>query len=47
MIAAFHEAFFGVSEESLLKAYFNFLAHYKILTLIFIVAPYIALKIMF
>ncbi len=36
----------GMEEADLSKAYFQYLAQYKIATLVFNVAPYIALKIM-
>jgi len=41
-----HKKMFDIDEKELNSKYFNFLSTYKIMTLIFIVAPYIALKIM-
>ena len=41
-----HSKLFGVDEMELNSSYFNFLSHYKIVTLVFMVAPYLALKIM-
>jgi hypothetical protein len=36
---------FAIPEQELALIYFKYLANYKMLSLIFIVAPYIALKI--
>ena len=41
-----HSKLFGLSEEDLLRAYFQYMAQYKIVVLVFFVAPYVALKIM-
>lgn len=41
-----HSAFFTLDEDALNRAYFNYLANLKILTLVFCVAPWIALKLM-
>ena len=45
-MVAIHSKMLGVDEKELGPMYFNFLANYKIVTLVFMVAPYIALKIM-
>jgi hypothetical protein len=45
-ITALHSKMFNISEPELAAKYFSFLSYYKIVTLVFIVAPYIALKIM-
>jgi hypothetical protein len=37
---------FDVAEADLSVIYFNYLENYKTLTLIFIVSPYLALKLM-
>jgi len=37
---------FGIPEEELPMVYFKYLANYKIITFVLIVAPYLALKIM-
>ncbi len=37
---------FDIDEKELSAKYFTFLGNYKIATLVFMVAPYIALKIM-
>jgi len=42
----FHSKFFGLNEQDLDRAYFQYLAQFKIVTIIFSIAPYIALKIM-
>jgi hypothetical protein len=46
LIFSIHQKMFGVDEKDLSVKYFDFLSHYKIMTLVFFVAPYIALKIM-
>lgn len=45
-VAYLHSRLFGIKEDDLSLIYFKYLAHYKILTLVFIVTPYLALKIM-
>ncbi len=45
-ISSIHSKIFRVDEKELDSKYFDFLSTYKIMTLVFIVAPYIALKIM-
>lgn len=45
-IAAIHSKMLGIPEKDLSISYFNYLANYKILTFIFIISPYLALKIM-
>jgi hypothetical protein len=45
-ISSIHRKIFKVSDKELAAGYFNFLSMYKIMTLVFFVAPYIALKIM-
>lgn len=37
---------FGIDEKELSAKYFTFLGNYKVVTLVFMVAPYLALKIM-
>ncbi len=39
-----HQALFNLSEAELTKLYFTFLAHYKLLVLVFNFTPYIVLK---
>jgi len=41
-----HKKMFDIDEKELNSKYFDFLSTYKIVTLVFMVAPYIALKIM-
>jgi len=41
-----HSKLFGIPEKDLPLIYFKYLASYKTLTLVFIISPYIALKIM-
>ena len=41
-----HSKMFAVPENELTLIYFQYLANYKMLSLIFMVFPYIALKIM-
>ena len=45
-IAGMHSKMFGIPEDELSLVYFKYLAHYKSLMFVFILAPYIALKIM-
>ncbi len=45
-ISSIHSRMFDIDEKKLSSKYFDFLSVYKIVTLVFIVAPYIALKIM-
>jgi hypothetical protein len=45
-ISSIHSKMFDLDKKELSSKYFDFLSTYKILTLVFIVAPYIALKIM-
>ena len=44
-ISAIHGKLFDIDKQELNSKYFDFLSSYKIATLVFIVAPYIALKI--
>lgn len=46
LIVSMHSKMFGIPENELSLIYFKYLANYKTLSLIFIVTPYIALKIM-
>jgi hypothetical protein len=45
-VVAIHSKLMKIEEHELSSKYFNFLSYYKIATLVFFVAPYIALKIM-
>jgi hypothetical protein len=45
-IIKIHEKMFGLNEQDLGRAYFQYLAQFKIATIVFSIAPYIALKIM-
>ncbi len=40
-----HKKMFGLSEVDLTKAYFNYLALFKIAVIVFNLVPYLALKI--
>ena len=44
-ISAIHSMIFNIDKQELNSKYFDFLSSYKIATLVFIVAPYLALKI--
>ena len=44
-ISAIHSMIFNIDKQELNSKYFDFLSSYKIATLVFIVAPYFALKI--
>jgi hypothetical protein len=45
-VTSLHSKMFGIPENDLAIIYFKYLGNYKTLSLIFIVTPYIALKIM-
>lgn len=45
-ISSIHIKMLDIEEKELSSKYFDFLSIYKIVTLVFMVAPYIALKIM-
>ena len=45
-IMSIHRKIFNLEEDELKSKYFDFLSIYKIVTLAFFVAPYIALKVM-
>ena len=46
MVISIHGKLFGVPENDLSIIYFRYLASYKTLTLVFMVSPYLALKLM-
>lgn len=46
LVVSIHSKLFGIVDNALPLIYFKYLAHYKILILVFIISPYIALKIM-
>ncbi|MCC5451870.1 hypothetical protein LMJ53_09055 [Rheinheimera sp. UJ51] len=43
---ALHQKFFDLDAAALQLKFYAFLSHYKVITLTFFVAPYLALKIM-
>lgn len=45
-IISIHSKMFNIAEKDLPVMYFQYLANYKILTTVFLLVPYIALKIM-
>lgn len=45
-LTSIHSNMLNIDEKELSSKYFDFLSNYKIVTLVFMVAPYIALKIM-
>lgn len=45
-VAKIHSKIFAIPESELATIYFNYIANYQSLTLIFSVCPYIALKMM-
>ncbi len=45
-ITKIHSKLFGLDEKDLGRAYFQYLAQYKIAIIVLNIAPYIALKIM-
>lgn len=44
-IVAIHAGMFSTEEQVVRNTYFNWLAHYKTLTLVFTLMPYLALKL--
>jgi len=44
-ITAIHARLFGLDEKDLGRAYFQYLAQFKIATIVFTIAPYLALRI--
>lgn len=46
VMISIHSKFFSLDSKELNTKYFDFLSTYKIMTLVFIASPYIALKIM-
>ena len=44
--AALHANMLGMEPEDVNKAYFHYLANFKIVVLVFCITPYIALKLM-
>jgi hypothetical protein len=45
-VTSIHSKMFGIPENDLPIIYFKYLANYKTVSFVFIIAPYIALKIM-
>ncbi len=45
-ILQIHRKLFGLSEEDILRAYFQYMAQFKIVVVVFFLAPYVALKLM-
>ncbi len=45
-ITSIHSKMFSIPEDELSIIYFKYLANYKTLSFVFIIVPYIALKIM-
>ena len=46
LISKIHSKIFGLDQQDLGRAYFQYLAQYKIAMIVLSIAPYIALKIM-
>lgn len=45
-ISAIHSKMFGLDKQELPALYFQYLANYKVLTLVFFMVPYFSLKLM-
>jgi len=45
-ILQIHKKLFGLMEEDILRAYFQYMAQFKIVVVVFFLAPYVALKLM-
>ena len=39
-----HRSMFDLSKEQLLRTYFNFIAAYKILVMVFVLVPYVVIR---
>jgi len=46
LVVGIHSRMFGLQEDELKIIYFKYLANFKMLTTVFILVPYLALKIM-
>ncbi|MDG2175440.1 MAG: hypothetical protein P8M72_04815 [Gammaproteobacteria bacterium] len=46
VITRIHSSLFGLDEKDLGRAYFQYLAQYKIVIIVFNITPYLALTIM-
>lgn len=46
MIISIHSKFFGIEKSVIELKYFEFLSNFKVVATIFVVLPYLALKIM-
>lgn len=46
MISKIHARLFGLNEADLARAYFQYLAQFKIAVIVFSLAPYLALRLM-
>jgi hypothetical protein len=44
--SCFHARLFGLDQRDVRRAFYGYLAQYKLLTLIFVITPYVALKLM-
>tara|TARA_R110000850_G_scaffold62777_10_gene142509 strand:- start:1739 stop:2029 length:291 start_codon:yes stop_codon:yes gene_type:complete len=44
-VSSMHARMFGIDEESVKAVYFKYLGYYKLLILVFNLAPYLALRI--
>lgn len=45
-LTGLHSKMFGLNQEDLARAYFQYLAQFKIAVIVFNLAPYIALRLM-
>ena len=45
-VVKIHSKMFGLAEEELNRAYFRYLANFKLMITVFILVPYLSLKIM-
>ncbi len=45
-VISVHQRMFGIDEKDLKLAYYTWLGNYKIMTVVFAIGPYIALKLM-
>lgn len=46
-ISKIHSNLFGLPKEKVRKSYFNYLAYYKLLVIVFFLVPYLVLRLWF
>lgn len=44
MMVKIHQSMFALTKDQLMRVYFNFIAAYKILILVFVLVPYLVIR---